>query len=94
MSKHKIPRKVFAAFILGWLFLLLMFAVLVCGCSALQPSTKSQSLTVTSIGLPAVVVVSTTSQQETNTDSDDTMDADQAITNDIKPNTDLSLTNP
>ena len=28
----------------------------VCGCSSLQPATKSQSMTVTALGFPAIVI--------------------------------------
>ena len=72
---------------------LLAFGLLVwaSGCSALQPATKSQSMTTTAFGLPAIVVVSTTTQAATNS-GDDSGTNTQAITNGIAPVTDVKVT--
>ena len=73
--------------------MLLVFGLLVwaSGCSALQPATKSQSMTTTAFGLPAIVVVSTTTQAATNS-GDDSGTNTQAITNGIAPVTDVKVT--
>ena len=47
------------------------------GCSALTPASKSQSMTVTALGFPAITVVTTTSQAATN--SGDAEIADEAL---------------
>ena len=70
-----------AAFLVG---------VAVGGCSALQPATKSQSMTTTAFGLPAIVVVSTTTQAATNS-GDDSGTNTQSITNGIAPVTDVKV---
>ena len=61
-----------------------------CGCSSLQPATKSQSMTVTALGFPAITVVTTTSQAATN-DGDDEGDNAQTTSADVKPDVDASI---
>lgn len=71
--------------------LMILGAVLVvAGCSALTPATKSQSMTVTALGFPAITVVSTTSQEATNA-GDDTGTNTQTPTNDVTPDVDVSI---
>ena len=67
---------------------LLLGAVLVSifGCSAMTPASKSQSMTVTALGFPAITVVSTTAQTADNAGSDTNENALSA-TNDVKPET-------
>ena len=72
------------------LFTGLILGYLLAGCSALQPSTKSQSMTVTALGFPAITVVTTSTQSATN-DGDDDAQNTQSVTNDVKPDTDTSI---
>ena len=72
------------------LFAGLILGCLLLGCSALQPSTKSQSMTVTALGFPAITVVTTSTQSATN-DGDDDAQNTQSVTNDIKPDTETSV---
>jgi len=60
------------------------------GCSALTPSTKSQSMTVTALGFPAITVVTTTSQAATNS-GDDEGEMTQTTTADVKPDVDAQV---
>ena len=60
------------------------------GCSALTPSTKSQSMTVTALGFPAITVVTTTSQAATNSGDDEGENA-QTTSADVKPDVDASV---
>ena len=60
------------------------------GCSSLQPATKSQSMTVTALGFPAITVVTTTSQSATN-DGDDEGENTQTTSADVKPDIDASV---
>ena len=60
------------------------------GCSSLQPATKSQSMTVTALGFPAITVVTTTSQSATN-DGDDEGANTQTTSADVKPDVDASV---
>ena len=60
------------------------------GCSSLQPATKSQSMTVTALGFPAITVVTTTSQSATN-DGDDEGENTQTTSADVKPDVDASV---
>ena len=60
------------------------------GCSALTPSTKSQSMTVTALGFPAITVVTTTSQAATNS-GDDEGENSQTTSADVKPDVDASV---
>ena len=80
-------RKI-AAFLAG--FVVGIVAGGVCGCSSLQPATKSQSMTVTALGFPAITVVTTTSQAATN-DGDDEGDNAQTTSADVKPDVDASI---
>ena len=64
--------------------------VLGAGCSSLQPATKSQSMTVTALGFPAITVVTTTSQAATN-DGDDEGANTQTTSADVKPDVDASV---
>ena len=80
-------RKV-AAFLAGLVVGLVVGGV--CGCSSLQPATKSQSMTVTALGFPAITVVTTTSQAATN-DGDDEGANTQTTTADVKPDGDASV---
>ena len=80
-------RKV-AAFLAG--MIIGLFVGGVCGCSSLQPATKSQSMTVTALGFPAITVVTTTSQAATN-DGDDEGDNAQTTSADVKPDVDASV---
>ena len=80
-------RKV-AAFLAGLVVGLVVGGV--CGCSSLQPATKSQSMTVTALGFPAITVVTTTSQAATN-DGDDEGANTQTTTADVKPDVDASV---
>ena len=80
-------RKV-AAFLAGLVVGLVVGGV--CGCSSLQPATKSQSMTVTALGFPAITVVTTTSQSATN-DGDDEGANTQTTTADVKPDVDASV---
>ena len=61
-----------------------------CGCSSLQPATKSQSMTVTAPGFPAITVVTTTSQAATNS-GDDEGENSQTTSADVKPDVDTSV---
>ena len=61
-----------------------------CGCSSLQPATKSQSMTVTALGFPAITVVTTTSQSAAN-DGDDEGANTQTTSADVKPDLDASV---
>ena len=80
-------RKI-AAFLAGTVIGLVVGGV--CGCSSLQPATKSQSMTVTALGFPAITVVTTTSQAATN-DGDDEEENTQTTTADVKPDVDASV---
>ena len=80
-------RKV-AAFLAG--MIIGLFVGGVCGCSSLQPATKSQSMTVTALGFPAITVVTTTSQAATN-DGDDEGANTQTTSADVKPDVDASV---
>ena len=60
------------------------------GCSSLQPATKSQSMTVTALGFPAITVVTTTTQSATN-DGDDEGENTQTTSADVKPDVDASV---
>ena len=80
-------RKV-AAFLAGLVVGLVVGGV--CGCSSLQPETKSQSMTVTALGFPAITVVTTTSQTATN-DGDDEGANTQTTSADVKPDVDASV---
>ena len=60
------------------------------GFSALTPSTKSQSMTVTALGFPAITVVTTTSQAATNS-GDDEGENSQTTSADVKPDVDASV---
>ena len=80
-------RKV-AAFLAGLVVGLVVGGV--CGCSSLQPATKSQSMTVTALGFPAITVVTTTSQAATN-DGDDEGANTQTTSADVKPDVDASV---
>ena len=62
----------------------------VCGCSSLQPATKSQSMTVTALGFPAITVVTTTTQSAEN-DGDDEGENTQTTSADVKPDVDASI---
>ena len=70
--------------------LMVCAAAAVCGCSSLQPATKSQSMTVTALGFPAITVVTTTSQAATN-DGDDEGENSQTTSADVKPDVDASV---
>ena len=74
----------------AWLSLLLAYCGITCGCSALQPSTKSQSMTVTALGFPAITVVTTTSQAATNAGDDEGANT-QTTSADVKPDVDASV---
>ena len=80
-------RKI-AAFLAGLVVGLVVGGV--CGCSSLQPATKSQSMTVTALGFPAITVVTTTSQAATN-DGDDEGANTQTTSADVKPDVDASI---
>ena len=80
-------RKI-AAFLTGTIVGLAIGSV--CGCSSLQPATKSQSMTVTVLGFPAITVVTTTSQAATN-DGDDEGANTQTTSADVKPDVDASV---
>ena len=80
-------RKV-AAFLAG--MIIGLFVGGVCGCSSLQPATKSQSMTVTALGFPAITVVTTTSQAASN-DGDDEEANTQTTSADVKPDVDASV---
>ena len=80
-------RKV-AAFLAG--LVAGLFVGGICGCSSLQPATKSQSMTVTALGFPAITVVTTTSQAATN-DGDDEGANTQTTSADVKPDVDASV---
>ena len=80
-------RKV-AAFLAG--MVLGCFATAVCGCSSLQPATKSQSMTVTALGFPAITVVTTTSQAAENAGDDEGANT-QTTSADVKPDVDASI---
>ena len=54
------------------------------------PATKSQSMTVTALGFPAITVVTTTSQAATN-DGDDEGANTQTTSADVKPDVDASV---
>ena len=60
------------------------------GCSALTPASKSQSMTVTALGFPAITVVTTTSQAASN-DGDDEGANTQTTSADVKPDVDASV---
>ena len=64
--------------------------VLGAGCSSLQPATKSQSMTVTALGFPAITVVTTTSQSAAN-EGDDEGANTQTTSADVKPDLDASV---
>ena len=68
----------------------LLAATTLCGCSSLTPATKSQSMTVTALGFPAITVVTTTSQAATN-DGDDEGANTQTTSADVKPDVDASV---
>ena len=69
------------------LILGLIIGALACGgCSALKPSTKSQSMTVTALGLPAITVVTTTSM-DSKAEGEDEHTSTQTQTNDVSPET-------
>ena len=70
--------------------LMVCAAATVCGCSSLQPATKSQSMTVTALGFPAITVVTTTTQSATN-DGDDEGANTQTTSADVKPDVDASV---
>ena len=80
-------RKV-AAFLAGLLGGVVIGGV--CGCSSLQPATKSQSMTVTALGFPAITVVTTTSQSAAN-EGDDEGANTQTTSADVKPDLDASV---
>ena len=80
-------RKV-AAFLAG--MIIGLFVGGVCGCSSLQPATKSQSMTVTALGFPAITVVTTTSQAATNDGADEGANT-QTTSADVKPDVDASI---
>ena len=80
-------RKV-AAFLAG--MIIGLFVGGVCGCSSLQPATKSQSMTVTALGFPAITVVTTTSQAATNDGADEGANT-QTTSADVKPDVDASV---
>lgn len=80
-AKKRLVRY-FALLILG-----IIIGALACGgCSALKPSSKSQSMTVTALGFPAITVVSTTSM-DSKAEGEDTHTSSQTVTNDVKPDT-------
>ena len=62
---------------------------LICGCSQLRPSSKSQQMTTFSLGLPAVVVVSTTSFEAENSGDDE--HSGMTATNEVDPTANLDL---
>ena len=66
------------------------FGLMVAGCSSLQPATKSQSMTVTALGFPAITVVTTTSQTATNAGDDEGANT-QTTSADVKPDLDASV---
>lgn len=67
-------------------FLLLWAA----GCSSLRPSTKSQTMTILSFGLPAVAFVTETHMSAENS-GDDEADNKLEATNDVKPNIEVPV---
>ena len=76
---------------LGWLLVGILLVGLLwsaCGCSAMTPASKSQSMTVTALGFPAITVVTTTTQTADNA-GDDENQGTQTVTNDVKPDTDV-----
>ena len=68
----------------------LLAATTLCGCSSLQPATKSQSMTETALGFPAITVVTTTSQAATNAGDDEGANT-QTTSADVKPDVDASV---
>ena len=68
----------------------LLAATTLCGCSSLTPATKSQSMTVTALGFPAITVVTTTSQAATNAGDDEGANT-QTTSADVKPDVDASV---
>ena len=67
-----------------------MGLLIAAGCSQLRPTSKSQTLTVLSFGLPAVAFVSETHMAATNSGDDD-QENQQTATNDIKPNVEVPV---
>ena len=61
---------------------------LICGCSQLRPTSKSQQMTTFSLGLPAVVVVSSTTFDAENS-GDDEHSGGLTATNDVSPTIEL-----
>lgn len=62
---------------------------LICGCNQLRPTSKSQQMTTFSLGLPAVVVVSTTSFEAENSGDDE--HSGMTATNEVDPTANLDL---
>ena len=62
---------------------------LICGCSQLRPTSKSQQMTTFSLGLPAVVVVSTTTFDAENSGDDE--HSGMTATNEVNPTANLDL---
>ena len=58
-------------------------AYFACGCSAMAPQTRTQSMGVYALGLPAIAVITQTSQATENT-GDDTNSASQENPVDVK----------
>ena len=58
-------------------------AYFACGCSAMAPQTRTQSMGVYALGLPAIAVITQTRQAEENAGSD-TNSANQANPVDVK----------
>ena len=86
--KLKLSVKLLAEKFGCWAVALLGAAL--CGCSSLQPATKSQSMTVTALGFPAITVVTTTSQSAAN-EGDDEGANTQTTSADVKPDLDASV---
>ena len=63
--------------------------LLIFGCSQLRPTSKSQQMTTFSLGLPAVVVVSTTSFEAENSGDDE--HSGMTATNEVDPTANLDL---
>ena len=60
------------------------------GCSSLQPSSKSQSMTVTALGIPGIAIITSTGQSATNS-GDDEGENSQTTSADVKPDVDASV---
>lgn len=60
------------------------------GCSSLRPSTKSQTMTILSFGLPAVAFVTETHMTAENS-GDDEADNKLEATNDVKPDVEVPI---